>query len=225
MSMGEIVPEVSSHGGGLVEVTGGEPLLQEETPALMDALLKAGFEVLLETSGTRNIGLVDSRCARIVDVKCPCSGMCRENDLQNLRRLTPGDELKFVMGDREDYEFARGILEGLAAPARNTVLLACALVWAQVLGAGDIFIGVNALDYSGYPDCRPAYIEAFDRMANLATRATVEGRVSVRIHAPLIRMTKARIIRKGMELGVDYGMAHSCYDPDGEGRACGRCDS
>jgi 7-cyano-7-deazaguanine synthase len=110
-------------------------------------------------------------------------------------------------------------------PARNTVFLSCALAWAEVLGASDIFIGVNAIDYSGYPDCRPEYIEAFERMANLATRASVEGHVRVRICTPLIRLTKAEIIRLGSELGVDFGLTWSCYDPDWQGRPCGACDS
>lgn len=109
-------------------------------------------------------------------------------------------------------------------PARNTVFLAIALGWAEVLDARAIFIGVNALDYSGYPDCRPAYIEAFQQLANLATRAGVEGR-PIRIHAPLIKMQKAEIIRTGARLGVDYALTTSCYDPDAHGRACGRCDS
>ncbi len=110
-------------------------------------------------------------------------------------------------------------------PARNTIFLSHALAWAEVLGASDIFIGVNAIDYSGYPDCRPEYIEAFERMANLATKAGVEGRTKVKIRTPLINMTKADIIRKGIELGIDYGMTHSCYDPSPEGIPCGRCDS
>jgi 7-cyano-7-deazaguanine synthase len=110
-------------------------------------------------------------------------------------------------------------------PARNTVFLSFALAWAEVLGTGDIFIGVNARDYSGYPDCRPEYIRAFETMANLATRAAVEGRLPVTVHAPLIDMTKAGIIRAGAALGVDYGLTRSCYDPDPMGRACGACDS
>jgi len=110
-------------------------------------------------------------------------------------------------------------------PARNTIFLSFALVWAEVLGAFDIFIGVNALDYSGYPDCRPEYIAAFENMANLATKAAVEGAGRYTIHTPLIHLTKAEIIRKGLELGVDYGKTHSCYDPTPDGLACGRCDS
>lgn len=110
-------------------------------------------------------------------------------------------------------------------PARNTIFLSYALAWAEVLRVGDIFIGVNAVDYSGYPDCRPEFIAAFERLANLATKAAVAGKLHMTIRAPLISMTKAQIIRKGIELGVDYGLTHSCYDPSPAGKACGRCDS
>ena len=109
-------------------------------------------------------------------------------------------------------------------PARNTIMLSLALAWAEVLGAGDIFIGVNAVDYSGYPDCRPEYINAYEEMANLATKAGVEGHRLI-IHTPLIDLSKADIIRQGSELGVDYGLTVSCYQADDEGRACGVCDS
>jgi len=110
-------------------------------------------------------------------------------------------------------------------PARNTIFLSLALAWAETLGAEDIFIGVNALDYSGYPDCRPEYIRAFEQMANLATRAGVEGRSRIKIHTPLINLTKARIIQLGLKLGLDYALTHSCYDPNANGQPCGRCDS
>ena len=110
-------------------------------------------------------------------------------------------------------------------PARNTIFLSFALGWAETLDATDIYIGVNALDYSGYPDCRPEYIQAYETMAHLATKAGVEGASPLKIHAPLINMTKADIIRRGMELGVDYGLTHSCYDPSAEGISCGLCDS
>ena len=110
-------------------------------------------------------------------------------------------------------------------PARNTIFLSFALAWAEVLGASDIFIGVNALDYSGYPDCRPEFIEAFETMANLATKAGVEGRQALKIHTPLIAMSKAEIIQKGIELGVDYSLTSSCYDPSATGEPCGECDS
>lgn len=109
-------------------------------------------------------------------------------------------------------------------PARNTVFLALALGWAEVLSARDIFIGVNALDYSGYPDCRPEFIAAFERLASLATAKGVQG-TEFRIHAPLLHLTKAEIIRRGLALGLDYGLTHSCYDPDPAGRPCGHCDS
>lgn len=117
-----------------------------------------------------------------------------------------------------------GSIPNTYVPARNTIFLSFALGWAEVLGCSDIFIGVNAVDYSGYPDCRPEYIAAYERMANLATRAGVEGR-KLTIHTPLIDLTKAQIIRKGVELGLDYGLTHSCYDPSPEGHACGHCDS
>jgi len=110
-------------------------------------------------------------------------------------------------------------------PARNTIFLSYALAWAEVLGAFDIFIGVNSTDYSGYPDCRAEFIAAFEKTANLATAAGVEGRGRYRIHTPIINLTKAQIILTGTKLGVDYSRTHSCYDPDGQGRSCGRCDS
>lgn len=110
-------------------------------------------------------------------------------------------------------------------PARNTVFLSFALAWAEVLGASDIFLGVNAVDYSGYPDCRPEFIAAFERMADLATRAGVEGVTHMRIHTPLIRLSKREIIELAVDLGADLRLTHSCYDPDAAGRSCGRCDS
>jgi 7-cyano-7-deazaguanine synthase len=109
-------------------------------------------------------------------------------------------------------------------PARNTVFLSLALAWAEVLGATDIVIGANAIDYSGYPDCRPAFLDAFERLASVATKAGVEG-ARFRIHAPLLAMSKGEIIRRGLELGLDYGLTHSCYDPGTQGAPCGRCDS
>ena len=110
-------------------------------------------------------------------------------------------------------------------PARNTVFLSFALAWAETLGSSDIFIGVNAIDYSGYPDCRPEYLAAYEAMANLATKAGVEGRQRLRLHAPLSQLSKAQIIERGLALGVDYGLTHSCYDPGPDGRPCGTCDS
>jgi 7-cyano-7-deazaguanine synthase len=129
-----------------------------------------------------------------------------------------------VPKDRSHEEIGRGI-PITYVPARNTVLLGLALGYAEVVGAFDLFIGANAIDYSGYPDCRPEFLAQFERLANLATKAAVEGRGSFRVHAPLLQLTKADIIRTGVRLGVDYALTLSCYDPDAEGRACGRCDS
>ena len=129
-----------------------------------------------------------------------------------------------VPKERSDQEIGTGI-PITYVPARNTIFLSFALAWAETLEIDTIFIGVNALDYSGYPDCRPEYIEAYQQMANLATKAGVEGTTQLKIQTPLISMTKAQIIRKGAELGVDYGLTLSCYDPDSQGKACGACDS
>jgi 7-cyano-7-deazaguanine synthase len=133
------------------------------------------------------------------------------------------DQQIAVPRDRDESQMSQGI-PVTYVPARNTVFLALALAWAEVLPAADIFIGVNALDYSGYPDCRPEFIRAFEQLANLATRMGVEG-TAIRIHAPLIQLTKAQIIRSGTELGIDYAMTISCYDPDAEGGACRGCDA
>jgi 7-cyano-7-deazaguanine synthase len=129
-----------------------------------------------------------------------------------------------VPKDRPDAEMAGGI-PITYVPARNTIMLSFALAFAEVLDAADIFVGVNAVDYSGYPDCRPDYVAAFERMANLATRAAVEGGRRLTIHTPLIHLTKAEIIRRGVELGVDYAITSTCYDPTPDGRACGHCDA
>jgi len=133
------------------------------------------------------------------------------------------DDLPVPKG-RSAGEMAHGI-PVTYVPARNTIFLSYALAWAEVLGAGDVFLGVNALDYSGYPDCREEYLAAFERMANLATRASVEGGTRFRIRAPLVSLSKREIIATGLGLGVDYGMTRSCYDPDPDGAACGQCDS
>lgn len=124
-----------------------------------------------------------------------------------------------------EEEGAEGEIPVTYVPARNTIFLSYALAWAEVLDCNDIFIGVNALDYSGYPDCRPEFIEAYETMANLATKAGVTGEEKLTLHAPLIDLTKAQIIRQGLELGVDYGQTTSCYDPTPDGKACGTCDS
>jgi 7-cyano-7-deazaguanine synthase len=126
--------------------------------------------------------------------------------------------------DRDENQISHGI-PITYVPARNSVFLSLALGYAEVVGAADLFIGVNAIDYSGYPDCRPEFIAAFEKLANLATKAGVENTMKFRIHTPLIQMTKAQIIRRGTELGVDYGLTHSCYAPNEVGVACGRCDA
>jgi 7-cyano-7-deazaguanine synthase len=144
-------------------------------------------------------------------------------DLRQIGHSALTDDLAVPKG-RSAQDMSHGI-PATYVPARNTIFLSFALAWAEVLEAPDIFIGVNALDYSGYPDCRPEYIEAFEGMANLATKAGVEGRLRVRIHTPLIRLSKAEIVKLGRELGLDFSLTHSCYDPDAAGRPCGQCDS
>jgi 7-cyano-7-deazaguanine synthase len=155
-----------------------------------------------------SLGAKDHRVARI--------------DLRVFGGSALTDDLN-VPKQRSESEIAHGI-PITYVPARNTILLAYALAWAETISAGDIFIGVNAIDYSGYPDCRPEFIEAFENLANLGTKAGVEGR-RFQIHTPLIKFSKAEIIRKAIELGVDLSLTHSCYDPTPEGFACGECDS
>ena len=156
--------------------------------------------------------------AQIFDVK---KHLVNKIDL----RLIGGSALTDYIDVPDFEEIDQGKIPVTYVPARNTIFLSYALAWAEVLDCPDIFIGVNAIDYSGYPDCRPEYIEAFEYMANLALKATIENKMRIRIHAPLIEMNKADIIRKGIALGVDYGLTHSCYNPSGKGLACGKCDS
>ena len=144
-------------------------------------------------------------------------------DLRSIGGSALTDNIDVPKG-RDDHAIRDGI-PVTYVPARNTIFLSYALAWAEVLQASDIFIGVNSIDYSGYPDCRPEFIAAYERLANLATKAAVEGKVIMKIKTPLISMTKADIIKKGIELGVDYSLTHSCYDPSREGKACGLCDS
>ena len=144
-------------------------------------------------------------------------------DLRQIGHSALTDDLSVPKG-RSTEDMSHGI-PVTYVPARNTIFLSFALAWAEVLEAPDIFIGVNALDYSGYPDCRPEYIEAFERMANLAIKAGVEGRLRIHIHTPLIRLSKAEIVKLAGELGLDFSLTHSCYDPDAQGRPCGQCDS
>jgi 7-cyano-7-deazaguanine synthase len=144
-------------------------------------------------------------------------------DLRLFGRSALTDDIAVPKGRRPEER--EGDIPITYVPARNTIFLSFALAWAETLDAEDIFIGVNALDYSGYPDCRPEYIAAYERMANLATKAGVEGRQKYKIHTPLICMTKGQIIKRGLELGADFGLTHSCYDPGDDGEACGWCDS
>lgn len=166
------------------------------------------FELGAAARIAERLGAADHRVVRV--------------DLRTIGGSALTDEIDVPKGQADD-EIAGGIPETYV-PARNLLFLSVAVGLGEVVGARDVFIGVNAVDYSGYPDCRPGFIEAFGRAADEGTKAGVEGR-GFRIHTPLIEMTKAEIIRTGMRLGVDYSMTHSCYDPDGAGLACGRCDS
>jgi 7-cyano-7-deazaguanine synthase len=151
-------------------------------------------------------------------------GVVRHVELEVDLSAFGGSALTDLIDVPKDRDLSARDVPVTYVPARNTVFLSLAMAWAEALGARDIFIGVNVLDYSGYPDCRPEFIDAFERLAALATKAGVEGE-TLRVHTPLIRMTKAEIISRGVELGVDYGLTHSCYDPAPSGRPCGRCDS
>jgi len=151
-------------------------------------------------------------------------GIVRHLELPVDLRPIGGSSLTSAEAVPRDRDLNAAEIPSTYVPARNTIFLSLALGWAEVLHARDIVIGVNALDYSGYPDCRPEFLEAFERLAGLATRAGVEG-ARTRVHAPLLTFSKAEIIRRGTALGLDYGLTHSCYDPDDDGRPCRRCDS
>jgi 7-cyano-7-deazaguanine synthase len=182
-----------------------------------------GFELFALTVayGQRHVSEIES--ARAV---ARALGVARHLELPVDLRLIGGSSLtsaEDVPRDRNADRIGEGI-PNTYVPARNTILLSLALGWAEVVGARDLVIGVNALDYSGYPDCRPEFVRAFEALANLATRAGVEG-ARFRIQTPLIAMSKADIVRRGLSLGLDYRLTHSCYDPALDGRPCGRCDS
>jgi len=151
-------------------------------------------------------------------------GVVRHQELTVDLRAIGGSSLTSNVDVPRDRDLAAAGIPSTYVPARNTIFLSLALGWAEVLGAFDVVIGVNALDYSGYPDCRPEFVRAFEALANLATRAGVEG-ARFRVHTPLITLSKAEIIGRGVALGLDYGLTHSCYDPQASGRPCGRCDS
>ena len=195
-----------------------------DSTTAMAIALQEGYEVysLSFRYGQRHVVELESarRVAEVVGAK---KHMVAEVDLGRIGGSALTDDINVPKG-RDEAEIRKEI-PVTYVPARNTIFLSYALAWAEVLGASDIFIGVNAIDFSGYPDCRAEYIEAFENMANLALQATVEGKMRIRIHTPLLRMTKAEIIRKGVELGIDYRLTHSCYDPSAEGKACGQCDS
>jgi 7-cyano-7-deazaguanine synthase len=189
------------------------------------AIVKSdGFELFALTVdyGQRHVREIES--ARAV---ARSLGVVRHLELAVDLRKIGGSSLTSDESIPRDRDPARQIGEGIPntyVPARNTILLSLALGWAEVVDARDLVIGVNALDYSGYPDCRPEFVGAFEALANVATRAGVEG-VRFRVHAPLIAMSKAEIVRRGVQLGLDYGLTHSCYAPAPDGRSCGRCDS
>jgi len=183
-----------------------------------------GFEVysLSFSYGQRHSLELDA-ARKVATALCARKHLVLDIDLRLIGGSALTDEID-VPKDRDEADMA-GDIPVTYVPARNTIFLSYALGWAEVLWANDIFIGVNAVDYSGYPDCRPEFIEAFERMANLATKASVQGSTSISIHTPLIQLTKAQIIQRGSELGIDYGMTLSCYDPTDQGLACGHCDS
>jgi 7-cyano-7-deazaguanine synthase len=180
-----------------------------------------GFELYALTIAYGQRHLIEIESARAVALAL---GVARHVELSVDLSQFGGSALTDRIDVPKDRDVAAGDIPATYVPARNTVFLSLAMAWAEAVGARDIFIGVNALDYSGYPDCRPEFIQAFERLAALATKAGVEG-APLRVHAPLIRMTKAEIIRRGLELDVDYGLTRSCYDPDQAGRPCGHCDS
>ena len=195
----------------------------DSATALAEAIA-AGFEPLALTIAYGQRHDVEREAARRV---ARALGVARHEELTIDLRAFGGSALTADLGvpkGRTEREMTSGI-PITYVPARNTVFLSLALAWAEASGAFDLFVGVNCVDYSGYPDCRPEFLRAFEVLANLATRAGVEGARRFRVHAPLLTMTKEQIIRRGLELEVPYGLTHSCYDPDPSGLACGRCDS
>jgi len=184
----------------------------------------AGFDIYALTILYGQRHLVEREAARqVADALGVARHVEQTIDLRAFGGSALTDEIA-VPKDRSTDELTSGI-PITYVPARNTVFLSLALAWAEALGAFDLYVGVNCVDYSGYPDCRPEFLRAFETMANLATRAGVEGTGRFIIHAPLLTLTKEQIIRRGLELGVDYGLTHSCYDPTPEGLACGHCDA
>ena len=185
---------------------------------------EAGFDAhaLSVRYGQRHTSELDA-AARVANALGAVAHKTVHVDLRSIGGSALTEDGIAVPTDDDGHEIGVGI-PSTYVPARNTIMLSLALGWAEVLGANDLFCGVNAVDYSGYPDCRPEFIEAFERLANLATKAGVEG-AGIRVHAPLLRMGKADIVREGLRLGVDFADTVSCYRADDEGRACGRCDA
>ncbi|MGC1463748.1 MAG: 7-cyano-7-deazaguanine synthase QueC [Terracidiphilus sp.] len=195
-----------------------------DSATVLAIALRQGYELyaLSFSYGQRHVWELEA-AAKVAAAIGAAEHKIAEIDLRIFGGSALTDEIAVPKG-RAVEEMGHGI-PITYVPARNTIFLSFALAWAEVLGSSDIFIGVNALDYSGYPDCRPEFIEAYETMANLATKAGVEGRQKLKIHTPLIAMSKAEIIAKGIELGVDYGLTRSCYDPSPRGEPCGQCDS
>jgi 7-cyano-7-deazaguanine synthase len=219
MIAGAMTDVPSSKRKAVVLLSGG----LDSTTTLAIAL-QEGYEVYALTFryGQRHESEI-AAASRIAGLYCVARHVVAEINLRVFGGSALTDDIA-VPKNRAPAEMAEGI-PVTYVPARNTIFLSFALGWAEVLGASDIFIGVNALDYSGYPDCRPEYIEAFQRMADLATRTGVEGKQKLVIHTPLINLTKAQIVKKGIELGVDYSLTVTCYDPSEDGAACGQCDA
>lgn len=204
---------------GVVLLSGGL-----DSATVLAEAIAAGFEPYALTIGYGQRHDVERQAARRV---AAAMNVARHVELEVDLRAFGGSALTAdldVPKGRPAEELGSGI-PITYVPARNTVFLALALAWAEAIGAFDLFLGANCVDYSGYPDCRPEYLRAFEAMANLATKAGVEGRGTFRVHAPLLTMTKDQIIARGLALGVDYGLTHSCYDPGPDGRPCLRCDS
>jgi 7-cyano-7-deazaguanine synthase len=200
-----------------------------DSTTLLALVADAGYDVHAMTFryGQRHAGEIEA-AKRIAAVYAVREHVIVDIDLRTFGGSALTSEIG-VPKDRDvsgsSHDPAGGGVPITYVPARNTIFLSFALAWAEVLAASEIFIGVNALDYSGYPDCRPEYIAAYERMANLATRSGVEGTNGIHIRTPLIDLTKAQIIRRGLDLGVDYALTQSCYDPDTNGLACGHCDA
>ena len=207
---------MNGHQKAVVLLSGG---LDSYTAAAMAR--RKGFEIYALTVRYGQVHAQELKAARRVG---HALGVSKHVEVAVDLAAIGGSALTGESSVPKDRPLDQGGIPATYVPARNTVLLALALGWAEVLGAHDLFIGVNAVDYSGYPDCRPEYIHAFEELASFATKAGVEG-TAFRVHTPLLTLTKAEIVQQGTAMGLDYGLTHSCYDPGPDGRPCGRCDS